>query len=177
MPSSISFRPLARSDFSLLQRWLVEPHVQAWWREPLDLAGVHAKYGPRVDGIEPTHVFVIEYQGRPAGWIQWYRWSDYPAHARQLGADLESAGIDLALGEQEMTGKGVGSSAIRQFLDQIVFIDPTISAVITDPEKNNLISQRAFKKAGFRVAGNVKLEGENFERYVMHLSRPNGGPI
>jgi aminoglycoside 6'-N-acetyltransferase len=177
MHNSISFRPLSRSDFPLLQRWLLEPHVVAWWRQPLDLAGVHAKYGPRVDGIEPTHVFVIEYCGRPAGWIQWYRWSDYPEHALQLGADLESVGIDLAIGEQEMTGMGLGARAIRQFLNQIVFVDPAINTVIADPEENNLRSLRTFKKVGFTVTKNVKLQGESFQRCVVHLNRPREGSI
>lgn len=174
MPNSISFRPLSRSDFPLLQRWLTESHVVAWWRQSLDLAGVEAKYGPRVDGIEPTQVFVIEYRGRPAGWIQWYRWADYPGHAHQLGADLGSVGIDLAIGEREMTGKGLGPGTIREFIDQIIFVDPAVSAVITDPEENNLRSLRAFKKAAFTVMKKVKLHGESFQRCVVRLNHAHG---
>src|SRR5215475_10946901 len=82
MHASISFRPLERSDFRLLQEWLAAPHVAVWWKECLDLASVEAKYGPRVDGTEPTHVFVVEQEGRPIGWIQWYLWADYPEHAQ-----------------------------------------------------------------------------------------------
>jgi hypothetical protein len=41
------------------------------------LASVEAKYGQRVDGAEPTHVFAIEQELRPIGWIQWYLWADY----------------------------------------------------------------------------------------------------
>jgi aminoglycoside 6'-N-acetyltransferase len=52
----VSFRALARSDFPLLQRWLSEPHIDAWWQGPLDLPGLEQKYGPRVDHIEPCHV-------------------------------------------------------------------------------------------------------------------------
>jgi RimJ/RimL family protein N-acetyltransferase len=81
----ISFRPMRHTDLPLLQRWLQLPHVNAWWHEPLDLAGVVAKYGPRIDGVEPTHMFVIEHELRAIGWIQWYRWRDYPAHAARLG--------------------------------------------------------------------------------------------
>ena len=172
MCDSISFRPLGRSDFPLLQRWLAQPHVVQWWHEPLDLAGVEAKYGPRVDGTEPTHVFVIEDSRRPVGWIQWYWWADYPRHARQLGADMTSAGIDLAIGELEMIGRGLGPNAIRQFLEQIVWVDPAINAVVTDPEENNLQSLRAFQKAGFTVIQKVKLEGEAFRRCVVCLKRP-----
>src|SRR5215203_6122925 len=104
----ISFRPLAYADLSLLQRWLSKPHVEQWWHEPLDLPGVQARFGPRIDGVEPTQVYLIQYGARPAGWIQWYRWSDYPDHAAQLGAERSSAGIDLAIGEEELIGIGLG---------------------------------------------------------------------
>ncbi len=165
------FRPLARSDFPLLQEWLCAPHVAAWWHECLDLEGVDAKYGPRVDGAEPTHVFVIEYAGRPVGWIQWYRWSDYPEHALQLGAESTSAGIDLAIGELAMTGLGLGPVVIREFVRQIVLADPGLSAVITDPEEGNLRSLGAFRKAGFTVTNTVQLAGENFKRRVVRIDR------
>jgi hypothetical protein len=94
-------------------------------------------------------VFVIEHDGRPVGWIQWYLWSDYPEHALELKAELASAGIDLAIGKLAMTGLGLGPVAIYEFLRQIVFADPSVSAVITDPEEGDLRSLRAFEKAGF----------------------------
>ena len=170
MQAYISFRPLDRSDFPLLHEWLAAPHVAAWWHERLDLASVDAKYGPRVDGAEPTHVFVIEHDGRPVGWIQWYLWSDYPDHALQLGAELTSAGIDLAIGELAMTGLGLGPFAICEFIRQIVFAeDPSVSAVIADPEEGNIRSLRAFKKAGFAVTNTVQLVGENFKRRVVRM--------
>jgi len=172
MQASISFRPLSRSDFPLLQEWLSAPHLAAWWHERLDLASVEAKYGPRVDGAEPTHVFVIELAGRPVGWIQWYLWSDYPEHAVQLGVEPASAGIDLAIGEVAMMGLGWGPIAICEFLRQIVFADPNVSAVITDPEENNLRSLRAFKKAGFTVTSTVQLAGEDFKRRVVRRDHP-----
>jgi RimJ/RimL family protein N-acetyltransferase len=168
---SISFRPLNLTDFPLLQEWLSAPHVAAWWHERLDLAGVHARYGPRVGGADPTHVFVIEQCNRPIGWIQWYLWSDYPEHALQLGAELSSAGIDLAIGELPLTGKGLGEVAIREFLKQIVFANPRVIAVTTDPEEGNFKSLRAFKKAGFTVTNTVQLAGESFKRRVVRMHR------
>jgi aminoglycoside 6'-N-acetyltransferase len=174
MQFSLSFRPLARSDFPLLQEWLSAPHVEAWWHEKLDLAGVERKFGPRVDRVEPTHVFVIEQAGRPIGWIQWYLWADYPQHARQLDAELTAAGIDLAIGDLAMTGLGLGPSAIREFLHRIVFQDPRVTSVISDPETNNLASLRAFEKAGFTVTSTVQLAGETFLRRVVRMNRPEG---
>ena len=172
MRASISFRPLERSDFRLLQEWLAAAHVAVWWNERPDVASVEAKYGPRVDGSEPTHVFVIEQEGRPIGWIQWYLWADHPEHARQLGAAPSSAGIDLAIGEVKMTGLGLGPVAIREFTKQFVFVNPGVCAVVTDPEESNLRSLGAFKKAGFRVVKIVQLAGEDSKRQVLRLDRP-----
>ena len=72
MSAFLSFRPLERSDFPLLQEWLAAPHVAVWWNEPHDPASIEAKYGARVDGKDPTHVFVIEQNETPIGWVQWY---------------------------------------------------------------------------------------------------------
>jgi aminoglycoside 6'-N-acetyltransferase len=168
----VSFRALGRSDFPLLQRWLSEPHVDAWWHELLDLAGLEQKYGPRIDGIEPTHVFVIEHENKPIGWIQWYRWSDYPKHAARLEVEPNAAGIDLSIGEVSLTGIGIGPTAIREFILNVVSAEPGITAVVTDPEERNGRSCRAFEKAGFIPVKTVELEGENVRRRIMHLSLP-----
>jgi hypothetical protein len=111
--------------------------------------GASKKYGARIDGIESTHVFIIEYESRPIGWIQWYRWSDYPKHAAQLEAEPNAAGIDLAIGDVSVVGKGIGSSAICEFIVNVVSAEPGITAIVTDPEERNGPSCRAFEKSGF----------------------------
>ena len=143
------------------------PHVDAWWHERLDLAGLEAKYGPRIDGHEPTHVFVIEHRAQPIGFIQWYRWADYADHAALLGAEADTAGIDLAIGAPEETGRGLGPLAIRSFLDQVVFAERDLTACVSDPETENTRSLRAFEKAGFVQLRTVQLPGEPRSRTVV----------
>ena len=167
----ISFRPLARSHFPLLQRWLAAPHVAAWWNDPFDLTSLEAHYGPCIDGIEPVHVYVIELDRVPIGWFQWYRWRDFLEHAIQLGADSSSAGIDLAIGEIEMTGHGLGPAIIQQFATDHIFPNPDMAAIVADPEVHNLRSVRAFRKAVFSIVNTVQLAGEAFERHVVRLER------
>ncbi len=167
--SLVSFRPLARSDFPLLQRWLSEPHVDAWWHEPLELAGLEKKYGPRIDGIEPTHVLILEHDARPIGWIQWFRWADYPEHSAQLAAEPGAAGMDLSIGEVSSLGMGLGTTAIRKFVREVISAQPGITAVVTDPEELNGRSCRAFEKAGFMRVNTVRLRGERVRRRIMRL--------
>jgi aminoglycoside 6'-N-acetyltransferase len=82
--------------------------VAVWWHEHFDLAGLEAKYGPGIDGSEPIHVYLIQFEGLPIGWIQWYRWRDFPNHAIRLGANHRSAGIDLAMEKLRRRGSGWG---------------------------------------------------------------------
>lgn len=133
----VSFLPLERSDFPLLQRWLAAPHVDAWWHGSPDPRALEEKYGPRIDGSEKTRVFIIEHDGRPIGWIQWYPWSDYPDHAAQLEAGPGTAGIDLAIGEIAYVGMGLGPIAIRDFIVRVISVDSAIAAVVADPEERN----------------------------------------
>jgi aminoglycoside 6'-N-acetyltransferase len=169
--SSLSFRALGRSDFPPLQKWLAAPHVSAWWNDPSDPESLEAHYGPPIDGREPVYVFVIQHDGVSIGWIQWYRWRDFPEHAAQVGGDPQSAGIDLAIGDVEMTGRGLGPAIIRDFGTRYIFSNDDVCAIVADPSADNARSIRAFRKAGFEVVRTVRLSGETFDRHIVRLGR------
>lgn len=44
---NIAFKPLTKSDFPLLLKWLEAPHVKAWWDQEIkyDLVLVKEKFG------------------------------------------------------------------------------------------------------------------------------------
>ena len=151
--SILSFRELGRSDFPLLQKWLAAPHVAVWWNERFDLASLEAKYGPAIDGNEPIHVYLIQVEGAPIGWIQWYRWRDFPEHAI------------------EMTGRGLGPAAIREFCTKCIFTNGDVHAIVADPSTRNTRSVSAFRKAGFNIVDTVQLPDEAFERSIVRLDR------
>jgi aminoglycoside 6'-N-acetyltransferase len=153
--NGLGFRLLRDEDLPLLQVWLSRPHIAKWWRQPLDLDGVRTRFGPSIRGIKPTHVYVIEWHSAPVGWIQWYRWSNYREHAARIGAEPNTAGIDLAIGEPELLGQGIGTRVIGTFLKRWVFAEPDIAACITDPDERNLRSIRALEKAGFVMIRSV----------------------
>ena len=115
-----TFRPLKRLDFALLSSWLGAPHVFQRWQENPDPAAVEAKYGPCVEGTEPTEVFVVDFDGEPVGMIQRYRIADYPEWVASLaptGAPADAAGIDYLIGDPDRIGQGIGSAMISAFVD------------------------------------------------------------
>ena len=110
----LAFRPVGNDDLPQLQRWLREPHVDQWWHGRQDLPCVRAKSEPRIDGSERSHVFVMELTAVPIGWIQWARWADYPQHAEQLCAALDSASVDLAIGVVQLKDEPFTRQVMRR---------------------------------------------------------------
>jgi aminoglycoside 6'-N-acetyltransferase len=147
---------MTRADFALLATWLRAPHVEDWFpwlhddMEPS--AAVEAEYGPCIDGLDPTELFVIETDGVPVGFIQRYRISDNPDWAVALsvvGETGDAVGFDYAIGVLAVTGRGVGSEAIRQLLADTFGSYPEVNAVIVAMQQANRASWRALERVGF----------------------------
>ena len=66
MPA-VTFRPCTPDDLPLLAGSLAQPHVARWWRQDPGLVAVNAKYLPRLDGRDPTELFVLEAAVRRPG--------------------------------------------------------------------------------------------------------------
>jgi aminoglycoside 6'-N-acetyltransferase len=139
------FRPLAEHDLPIIWRWLRTEHVAEWWPDaPGSLENIARHIGePEIDP------YVVEFDGRPIGYIQCY-----DAHA---GWTLEGAcdqpvgtcGIDQFIGEADMVGRGHGPRFISAFCDKL--FDAAAPRTITDPAPTNIRAVRAYAKAGFRA--------------------------
>jgi aminoglycoside 6'-N-acetyltransferase len=149
----ISFRALAREDFPLLLGWFRREHVRRWWYdEPQTLEGMEAEYGPRLDGREAVDSRVILLDGHAIGFLQSYRAADF-ADEWPVDAPPGSLGVDLLIGEEGLTGRGLGAEILRAFAAE-AFRDPAVGALVASPEIANEASLRAFEKAGF-VRGEI----------------------
>jgi aminoglycoside 6'-N-acetyltransferase len=153
-PIPLRLRPLSREDLPRLSRWLAEPHVANWWRDPSDLASVRASYLPCIDGTDPAEVFIIEAAGRAAGLVQRYLVADDPDWDRAVRAtgavDGCAAGIDYLIGEPELCGRGYGTAAISTFTTLTFERYPQADAVVAVPQQANVASWRALDRAGYR---------------------------
>ena len=134
----ISFRPFAGDDLPALRSWLQREHVSLWWREPIEHELAHT--------IEGRFVIVVD--GRDVGMIQTY--------------DGE---VDLLIGEEEFTGRGLGPAILAKFVAEVVETDVVFATV----EEANRRSWRAFEKAGFRHVRDV-VEDDRPHR-LMRLDR------
>jgi aminoglycoside 6'-N-acetyltransferase len=160
----LGFRPLERGDFPLLSMWLAAPHVEPWWREDPAPAAVEERYGPVVDGLDPTEVFVVEDAGRPIGMIQRYRLSDEPDWERAVAVAAtpkNAAGIDYLIGEETLIGRGLGGEIIGRFVEDTFRRYPDSSAVVVGVQQENRRSWRALEKAGFQRCWSGMLDSDD----------------
>jgi aminoglycoside 6'-N-acetyltransferase len=153
---ALRLRPFRRSDLDLLAHWLSLPHVERWWREPSDRAAVEARYGPAIDGTDPTLLFVVELEGEPIGFAQSYLLRDNAVWAQaiaQSGAgphvSHDAASIDYFIGVEGLLGRGLGGELIELLVGDTFRRQADVSAVTASVAQENRRSWRALEKAGF----------------------------
>jgi RimJ/RimL family protein N-acetyltransferase len=150
----VSFRPLTLTDLTLLHQWLGRPHVAEWWNGAPSLAEVEEEYGPLASHQSTTRPYVVLGDGAPIGFIQSYVamgsgdgwWPDE--------ADPGVRGIDQFLADPEQLGRGLGSAMVRAFVE-LLFADPAVTRIQTDPSPGNGRAIRCYEKAGFRPVGEI----------------------
>lgn len=155
----IEFRSITEGDTAQLQNWLRREHVAEWWRNE-DATTYLA---------QPHEHFLIVLDGRPVGMIQTYLVADYPDWQAVVGDDPGLAGVDLFIGEEDLTGLGVGPQVLTAFTNDVVFADPSVVACIATVEEENRRSWHAFEKAGFRHVRDVEEDGRPHR--LMRLDR------
>jgi len=79
------------------------------------------------------------------------------------------AGVDLFVGEEGLTGRGLGSKILEQFAREVVFARPETTAAVATVEEANRRSWRAFEKAGFQHVRDVEEDG--LPHRLMRLER------
>ena len=99
-PTRVGFRRLEASDLPMIHRWPHTPHVARWWYEdtgPYEKVARH--YSAYIEGEEPFEPYLILHDGRPVGYVQWYRVSEDEEYGELVGIE-DAAGIDLFIGER-----------------------------------------------------------------------------
>lgn len=158
--NSLSFVALSSDHFSLLHKWMQEPHVLQWWGEgkTWSFEEIQKKYhsytlGYKIEqGMEkPIFPFIIYFKEQPIGFIQFYNAFDhemgYKVEEIWANSSKSLAAIDFYIGDTQHIGKGLGAEVLKSFLHQYVF--PSFAACLVDPEKNNKIAIKTYAKAGF----------------------------
>lgn len=143
-------RAMTRGDLPDVVAWRSAEHVSRWWfgDGPPGLEAYEAKYGPRIDGLDPVEMGVWEVNGRSIGLVQDYRVGDKPDYAL-LAAEPDAIGVDYLLGRPEWVGRGVGTRCLWAWLLDVRRRRPAVTRCFAAPDHRNRASLRILAKVGF----------------------------
>ena len=144
-----TIRAMTRGDLADVIRWRQSDHLHRWWAsdgEPT-VERVTRQYGPSIDGMTPTRMWIAEVNGRSVGFLQDYRIGDYPEYA-VLGPDPDAIGVDYALSE-EWSGRGLGARVLWAWMTRARRRFPEATTFFAAPDHRNAASLRMLAKAGF----------------------------
>ncbi|MGH9091200.1 MAG: GNAT family N-acetyltransferase [Acidimicrobiales bacterium] len=148
----VELRAMREADLAVVRAWLAEPHVARWFLAGSTVDREVEALRRCVSGEDPTHSAVALAGGRAVGWCQWYRCHDYPDHERGVGARPGDAGIDYAIGDPTLVGRGLGTALVAAAV-AAARGDLGPVGVVADPEAANVASCRVLEKNGFRLLG------------------------
>ncbi|MBS3957512.1 MAG: GNAT family N-acetyltransferase [Clostridiales bacterium] len=127
---------------ALVASWLHQPHVSRWWGDPKKAAQELSV--PPAGGGEA----IIAADGAPVGYVRWQT----PSRS-----DLDAAGlfdvpddvtdIDIAIGETDYLGQGIGTRALVVLRERLV--EGGTAMIILATSVANTRAVRAYEKAGF----------------------------
>jgi len=172
--AGIAFRRLAVEDMQQLYLWLTRPHVAKWYSPaPSSFAEMVAKYAPRTDEGHVVKSYIVNVDRADCGYIQTYPVAAFDDYARALQCAEGAASVDLFIADAWRLDRGLGTSLVRQFVDEVVFGTNHASECVASPAEGNLASIRAFEKAGFTRWKVIRMEGSEAECV---MRRPGPAP-
>jgi aminoglycoside 6'-N-acetyltransferase len=94
------------------------------------------------------NAYIFSVESKPIGYIQYYNKHDFPReHDYAMELPESCAAIDWYIGEPEFVGRGIGTKALKLFLDIHVFSN--FDNVFVDPDTANVSAICVYEKTGF----------------------------
>ncbi len=178
----IRFRRLTRDDFGLLASWLEEPAVRYWWNHDTTPEALEADFGESIDGKEGSEDHVALLDDEPFGVVQYSHFAAFPDYAAEMEAVYPvgptTASIDYMIGRTEMIGRGLGTSMLRAFVEQVWEAHTDVTEIVVPVNSANERSWRALLRVGFRRVAQGELDPDGPEHGRLHeilrIDRPGG---
>jgi diamine N-acetyltransferase len=165
---TITLRPMRANEAPMFYRWATDSDNAKWWYGEMqgDTAPSYQKF---LEDWQPYYFvdeepekgrcFVIEVQGRAIGQVNY----------NQIDRSDDSVELDILIADDENTGKGYGTDALKT-LCRYLFDEMGIRRCWIDVIKDNPRAFRAYQKAGFVKTGEFVDMG--IECYHLEYHKP-----
>ncbi|MFJ6210548.1 GNAT family N-acetyltransferase [Lysinibacillus sp. NPDC092081] len=158
--NNLSIRNMTDNDYDLMAKWLSTKEVLEFYGDinsPFTKEQVRKKYEPRVHGEIPVFPFIVELDGSPIGFMQYYKLQE--EEQKELGYLNNQVifGIDQFIGIPKLYNKGYGTIMVSKFIELIMNITDA-EIIILDPEISNERAIRCYEKCGFSKVKKINNE-------------------
>lgn len=146
----LAVRLLQTEDEQLLVKWLSDPEVLQYYEgrdQPHDLELVRAHFYNQDDEAARC---VVEYDGRPIGYIQFYE-LETEERAKYGYADHGEIiyGTDQFIGETDCWNRGIGSQLVKSMTAYLIQ-EKHARKIVMDPQAWNERALSCYEKCGFK---------------------------
>ncbi|MED3645919.1 GNAT family N-acetyltransferase [Halalkalibacterium halodurans] len=143
----LQVRRLEEKDEELLVKWLSSPIVLEFYEGRDKSFNLNKVRDVFYDSADETVKCLVEYEGNPIGYIQYYQLDEKTK--RDFGYTNELIfGMDQFIGEAGYWNKGIGSLLVSSMVHYLLKEKPA-GRVIMDPQIRNKRALRCYEKCGF----------------------------
>jgi AacA4 family aminoglycoside N(6')-acetyltransferase len=149
--NTVTLRLMTENDLPMLHDWLNRPHIVEWWggeEERPTLEDVREHYLPRVLAQESVTPYIAMLDDEPIGYAQSYIALGSGDGWWEEETDPGVRGIDQTLANPAQLNRGLGTRLVRALVN-LLFSDPLVTKIQTDPAPSNYRAIRCYEKAGF----------------------------
>ena len=149
---NIRVRTLVEEDLPIMLKWLTDDRVLEYYGgrdQKYTLEKIRQEYIE--EDMEISTRLIIEYDGKPIGYVQVYEMIDeyYDSyHYNKTGEKVYC--MDQFIGETDYWNKGIGPRFMKIILEYLRD-ERGAKSVILDPHLNNPRAVKAYEKVGFKI--------------------------
>lgn len=174
----VQFKKVQSHHKTIIFEWLDTPHVKAFWdnseehRNDIVLFMEGRKTAsPYFDGVFTYWIGYDELIPFCLVMTSDLSLSPNMNETRHLSTTGNTSSLDFMIGNAAYVGKGLAADTLKQFMDFMRVIDPSIDAFIIDPSEDNPRAKHVYEKAGFQVIDTYMAEKGYFKGDINFLMK------
>lgn len=163
-------------DYKFLEKWYQNDFVYLYFEQrPLNYGEIKNKYYPRTLENASISVYMIEYENRPIGIVQYKLVNNDDKVIYGLNGD-NIYELDIFIGELSYQNKGLGKTCI-DIISKYLFDKKYANKIVMCPLKENVKAINCYKKCGFVIVKEFRDNDTigNEKEYVLMIRERSDG--
>ena len=164
-----TLRPVdVAADLPLLADWMHRPHVAEYWHQDWPPDRLRRYLADQQSGAV-SRPCLGSLAGDPVSYWEIYRPAGDPLGRAYPVLDTD-LGVHVLIGDPARTGLGLGTLLLVAVRRGLFGADPDCTRIVAEPDVRNVVSVKAFSRAGFLRWYDIRLAGKTAALMVAERS-------